>query len=160
MIKYRYNGVSKYNIYNGPTKFCGESKITTNKPLDRYDKFEFTITGNEFSDSKARNDLDDIFVVPDPYIAANTLEPRLIRQVGRGQRRVDFVNLPPNCKISIFTMSGQLVQEIEHDSPVESGREPWDMRTKDGLEVSFGVYIYHVDAPGIGEKIGRFAIIK
>ncbi len=135
-------------------------KITSNKPLDRNDKFEFTIVGNEFSDSKARNDLDDIFVVPDPYIAANTLEPRLIRQVGRGQRRVDFVNLPPQCKISIFTMSGQLVQEIDHDSPVESGREPWDMRTKDGLEVSFGVYIYHVEAPGIGEKIGRFAIIK
>ena len=57
-------------------------------------------------------------------------------------------------------MNGILVQEIEHDSPVEKGREPWDMRTKDGLEVSFGVYIYHVDAPGIGEKIGRFAIIK
>jgi hypothetical protein len=26
--------------------------------------------------------------------------------------------------------------------------------------VSYGVYIYHVDAPGIGEKIGRFSLIK
>jgi hypothetical protein len=135
-------------------------KITSNKPLDRYDKFEFTITGNKYSSAKAKNDLDKIFVVPDPYVAASTLEPRLIRQTGRGQRRVDFVNLPPKCTIKIFTMSGHLVQEIDHDSPIEKGREPWDMRTKDGLEVAFGVYIFHVDAPGVGEKIGRFAIIK
>jgi hypothetical protein len=135
-------------------------RFTTYKPFDRDDKYEFTIIGGTFTESQAKNDLDDIYVVPDPYIAASTLEPRLIRQTGRGQRRVDFVNLPPECTIKIFTMSGHLVQEIEHDSIIEKGREPWDMRTKDGLEVAFGVYIYHVDAPGVGEKIGRFAIIK
>ena len=36
----------------------------------------------------------------------------------------------------------------------------WDLVSKDGMDISFGVYVYHVDAPGIGEKIGRFAIIK
>jgi hypothetical protein len=34
------------------------------------------------------------------------------------------------------------------------------MLTKDRLEVAFGVYVYHVEAPGIGNKIGKFAIIK
>ena len=43
---------------------------------------------------------------------------------------------------------------------MDKGREPWDMRTKDGIEVAFGVYIFHVDVPGVGEKIGKFAIIK
>jgi hypothetical protein len=32
--------------------------------------------------------------------------------------------------------------------------------TKDNLAISYGVYIYHVEAPGIGEKIGKFAVIK
>ena len=135
-------------------------RFTTKKPFDRDDIFEFTMLGGTYSEAQASADLDDIYVVPDPYIAASTLEPRLVRQTGRGQRRVDFVNLPPKCKISIFTMSGQMVQEIEHDSPMDKGREPWDMRTKDGIEVAFGVYIFHVDVPGVGEKIGKFAIIK
>jgi hypothetical protein len=135
-------------------------RFTTYKPFDRDDVFSFTIIGGTFAESLAKNELNDIYAVPDPYVAASTLEPRLIRQTGRGQRRIDFVNLPPKCTIKIFTISGHMVQEINHDSPIEKGREPWDMRTKDGLEVAFGVYIYHVDAPGIGEKIGRFALIK
>jgi len=135
-------------------------RITTTKPFDRHDVFEFSMAGNIFNVQTAKRDLNDIYVVPDPYIAASTLEPRLIRQSGRGQRRIDFVNLPPKCTIRIFTMSGQMVQEIDHDSAMDNGREPWDMRTKDGLEVAFGIYIYHVDVQGIGEKIGRFSIIK
>ena len=92
--------------------------------FDRLDQFEFTVAGNVYSDQKVKIDLDKIYVVPDPYIAAHTLEPRLIRQTGRGQRRIDFVNLPPKCKISIFTMSGHKVQEIDHDSPLDNGCEP------------------------------------
>jgi hypothetical protein len=32
--------------------------------------------------------------------------------------------------------------------------------SEDGMDVAFGVYVYHVDAPGIGEHIGKFALIK
>jgi hypothetical protein len=38
--------------------------------------------------------------------------------------------------------------------------EPWDMLSKDGNEIAYGIYLYHVEAPGIGEKLGRFAVIK
>jgi hypothetical protein len=31
---------------------------------------------------------------------------------------------------------------------------------KDKQKVSFGLYFFHVKAPGIGEKIGKFAIIN
>jgi hypothetical protein len=34
------------------------------------------------------------------------------------------------------------------------------MRNKDGNEIPYGVYIYHVEAPGVGEKVGKFAVIK
>ncbi len=36
----------------------------------------------------------------------------------------------------------------------------WNLVTEDGMDIAYGLYIYHVDAPGIGEKIGKFAIIK
>lgn len=136
-------------------------RFTTKKPFDRHDVFEFTMVGGDYQDERAAKTMDNIYTVPDPYIAASSLEPRLVNQsIGRGERRIDFVNLPKECKITIFTSSGRLVREIYHSSPEEEGREKWDLRTKDGLEVAHGIYIYHVDAPNIGEKIGKLAIIK
>ena len=131
------------------------------KPFDRNDLFEFTLQGNEVTDAKIRSDLDEIYTVPDPYIAVSTLERRMVNtEVGRGDRRIDFVNLPPECKISIFTSSGRLVRELDHFTTENKGRESWDLRTKDGLEVTHGVYFYVVEAPGNGQKVGKLAIIK
>jgi hypothetical protein len=104
--------------------------------------------------------LDDIYVVPDPYIAVNPLESRSRLLSGRGERRIDFRNLPPRCTIRIFTVSGRLVTRIEHEAPNDQSIATWNLQSDDGLDVSYGVYLYHVEAPGIGEKIGRFAIIK
>jgi len=39
-------------------------------------------------------------------------------------------------------------------------RESWDLRTRDGLEITHGVYFYVVEAPGIGVKRGKLAVIK
>ncbi|OGU74777.1 MAG: hypothetical protein A3H45_10795 [Ignavibacteria bacterium RIFCSPLOWO2_02_FULL_55_14] len=60
----------------------------------------------------------------------------------------------------ILSVNGTLIKTLEHSADSDNGREPWDLTTKDGLEVSFGVYFFHVSAPGIGEKVGRFALIK
>ena len=57
-------------------------------------------------------------------------------------------------------MNGTLVDKLDHDTPIENGTERWDVLSKEGLDISYGVYIYHIDAPGIGQKIGKFAIIN
>ena len=49
---------------------------------------------------------------------------------------------------------------LQHNTSFDKGREAWDLLSKDGLEVAFGIYFFHVDADGVGEKVGRFAIIK
>jgi hypothetical protein len=134
--------------------------LVTSKPFDRDDVVRFSVEGNQMDEAIPENALDDIYVVPDPYVAVNTLESRNILLSGRGQRRIDFRNLPRECTIRIFTASGRQVKVIEHSAAVEQSIESWNLQSDDGLDVSFGVYIYHVDAPGIGEKIGRFAIIK
>jgi hypothetical protein len=131
------------------------------KPFDRSDAFEFTFTGNTVDNLKAKNELNDIYTVPDPYIAVSSLERKVINEnEGRGDRRIDFVNLPQQCTISIFTVSGKLVRKLEHSSDLDGTRAMWDLRTKDGLEISHGIYFYVVDAPGIGKKAGRLAVIK
>jgi hypothetical protein len=134
--------------------------LTTSKPFDRDDVLRFTVSGNEMLANVPASALDDIYVVPDPYIAVNPLESRSRLLSGRGERRIDFRNLPPRCTIRIFTVSGRLVTRIEHEAPNDQSIATWNLQSDDGLDVSYGVYLYHVEAPGIGEKIGRFAIIK
>jgi hypothetical protein len=34
------------------------------------------------------------------------------------------------------------------------------MRTSEGLDIAFGIYVYHVEVDGVGQKIGKFAVIK
>lgn len=64
------------------------------------------------------------------------------------------------CTIRVYSVSGKLITILNHSATQDDGRESWDLTTRDGLEIAYGVYFFHVDAPGIGEKIGRFAIIK
>ncbi|MFK7846247.1 MAG: hypothetical protein AB8G77_13200 [Rhodothermales bacterium] len=132
----------------------------TDKPFTRDDVIQFAVEGNVMNQALPESALDNIYVVPDPYVAVNSLEPRNILLSGRGERRIDFRNLPQECTIKIFTMSGRQVKVLHHSSAQEGSIESWNLQSDDGLDVSFGVYIYHVEAPGIGEKIGRFAIIK
>lgn len=134
--------------------------METLKPFSSNDVVRFKVQGNTVQTEIPKNVLDSIFVAPDPYIIANPLEPRNTSLPGRGERRIDFRNLPQVCTIKIFTMSGRLVKTLTHNSNEFDSIESWDLKSEDGLDVSFGVYIYHVDAPGIGEKIGRFALIK
>jgi len=119
--------------------------------------------------NKAKADLDNIRVVPNPYIITNTWEPQNPYANGRGERDLHFTHLPPNCTIRIFNVKGQLVKTLEHEAsgsgsqeqiPEYNGTLTWNMLSEDNLDISYGIYIYHVDAPGIGEKIGKFVVIK
>ena len=136
-------------------------RMISRKSFDRNDAFEFQVNGNRVDERKIANDLDNIYTVPDPYIAVSSLERVVLNEEeGRGERRIDFVNLPRNCSVKIFTAAGKLVRELEHAATDDNRRLPWDLRTKDGLEISHGIYFYVVEAPGIGMKRGKFAVIK
>ena len=78
---------------------------------------------------------------------------------GRGDRRMEFRSIPLNASIRIYTVRGQLVQTLRQDGS-NNGFVAWDLRTKDNLDVAPGLYVYRVDAAGLGDYIGKFAIIK
>ncbi|MGA9120647.1 MAG: hypothetical protein WB699_14885, partial [Bacteroidota bacterium] len=94
-----------------------------------------------------------------PYVGAASWEPATT-SVGRGSRLIYFIHLPQRCTIRIYTISGRLVQTLEHNSVFNDGQEPWDLSSRDGMDIAFGIYVFQVDAPGIGTKIDRFAILK
>jgi hypothetical protein len=104
--------------------------------------------------------LNKIKVVPNPYIITNSWEPQNPYSTGRGERQIHFTHLPAKCTIKIFNVKGQLVNTIVHDNPLNDGTAIWNMLSKDNLEIAYGIYIFHVQAEGVGEKIGKFVVLK
>ena len=134
--------------------------ISLIKPFLSSDVFRFVAKEGFIDKEQAKIDLDDIKVVPNPYLANAIWESKNPYTSGRGPRSIHFTHLPNKCTIRIFTINGELVKEIEHESNMYDGSAEWDLLTKDNLSASYGVYIYHIDAPEIGTKLGKFAIIK
>ncbi|MDH4069557.1 MAG: hypothetical protein OEV30_03975 [Ignavibacteria bacterium] len=134
--------------------------IILSKLFRSSDIFEFTTTAQKVESDLAKSDLQNIRVVPNPYVAAAEWEPKNPFTSGRGPRSIHFTHLPQRCTIRIFTVSGELVQTIMHESTIDNGTADWNLLTRDNLAVSYGVYVYHVDAFELGERVGKFAIIK
>ena len=109
--------------------------------------------------------LDNVFVVPNPYIAGGEsnggnpagwdLTPSDSDPTGT---RIAFAGLPGReATIKIFTLSGDLVQTLFHDG--RSGTAFWNLISRNGQDIVSGVYIYAIEV-GKESKIGRFVIIR
>ncbi|MCH8929184.1 MAG: hypothetical protein IIB39_10790 [Candidatus Marinimicrobia bacterium] len=136
--------------------------ISIIKPFRSGDVFEFKTIGASVNEAVAKTGLDEIFVVPNPYVASASWESRLPPGIisGRGERKIQFTHLPSKCTIRIYSVRGYLVDTLEHDQPLNDGTEFWDLKSKDGMDIAYGLYFYHVEAPGLGEMMGKFAVIK
>jgi hypothetical protein len=89
--------------------------------------------------------LDLINVVPNPYYAYSEYERNQL------DNRVKFTNLPEKCTIRIYTVNGTMVRRITKDSP--QTYVDWDLKNQANIPVASGLYIVHVEVPGVGEKI-------
>jgi hypothetical protein len=103
----------------------------------------------------ASSNLDNVTVAPNPYRGSADWD----EWTGSGIRlgRVWFMNLPEECTITIYTISGDPVRILEHRSN-EIGAEAWDLRGGSGVTVASGVYVYQIEA-GDETKIGKLAVL-
>lgn len=95
-----------------------------------------------------------ITVSPNPYKITGLNDVR----TNPSSHNISFLNLPSSYTITIMDVSGQIMfqQSVEEAS---DGRFVWDMFSKDGVEVSSGLYIYHVSYDE-REVVGHFAILR
>ena len=162
-FKICYNFGMNYRLWTEDPRIPTEGDkfiIKTKKPFARGDYFEFVTHASRLDNTFAKEQLNKISVVPNPYIVAAKWERRTLYQSGRGDRKIDFVNLPAECKIKIFTITGSLVKTLEKNSSMNNGSISWDLISEDGMEVAYGLYVFHVEAKNIGNYIGKFAVIK
>ncbi len=86
-------------------------------------------------------------------------------------RRIYFYNLPEKCLIRIFTVSGDLVQIVDHN--VRGNRiarwkskyaEPWDLNSRNQQQVVSGLYFFSIEDLTEEHKghidVGKFVIIR
>jgi hypothetical protein len=153
-----FNGDSSSNApQGGDTLF-----IYINKPLTSNDVFTFSTSKPVYDPNNAVQQLERVKAVPNPYVVSNVFEQPLPPTVrGRGERVIYFTNLPPKSRVHIYTSSGSHVRTLEHDGDLNDGTVEWDVRTKEGLDVAYGVYFYVVEMDGLSDKkTGKLAIIK
>lgn len=94
-----------------------------------------------------------IKVKPNPY------KQRALHDVGL-EHKLLFYNLPTGTKITIFDVSGQIIDQLHFTGTnPQDGTLFWDMFSKDGTEVQSGLYIYVAEYPG-GKQTGYFSIIR
>ncbi|MCF6238755.1 MAG: hypothetical protein L3J79_08085 [Candidatus Marinimicrobia bacterium] len=134
--------------------------IYTTKPFSVADKFAYSTTAADATLLTDENWQDKVRVVPNPYLGAASWESVNRFATGRGERRIDFIHLPTECEINLYTIRGDHIQTLNHDGNIFDGTVSWDLRTKEGLDIAYGIYIYHIDAGKAGETVGKLAIIK
>ena len=138
--------------------------LNTTKPFRSGDVFEFVteLPRTEYSGAEgAGSSLEAIRVVPNPYVTAAEFELPLPPGItsGRGERRIDFTHLPAAATVRIYTSRGDHVVTLTHPGNIEDGTVSWNLKTKENLDVAYGVYFYVVESP-VGNKTGKIAIIK
>ncbi len=102
-------------------------------------------------EDQTKFDMEKIVVAPNPYRGASIYELEY-------QDKIFFFNIPPACKISIFTVSGDLVREMYHEDG--SGQEAWDLLSNaNNIGVRTGLYIYVIETEKQTHH-GKFVILK
>jgi hypothetical protein len=115
------------------------------------DVFAFSTTGAILDDVElAKTDLSKILAVPNPYYGRSSYELNALA------RQVRFTNLPKDCVIRLFSLTGDLVRTINHNNGLSF--DTWDLKTDQGVLVASGVYIAHFDVPNVGSHFIKCAV--
>lgn len=120
-----------YPLYYFTTKGLAPTKLADNQDVDK------------------QTLLDRIHAVPNPYYGYTGYEQN------RYDTKMKVINLPARASISIYSLDGTLIRRIEKDN-ANVAYIDWDIRNAKGLPIASGMYLIHVNAEGIGEKVIRW----
>ncbi len=135
--------------------------LSVTKPFSIRDTLYFQSNLPKIDYETSITELSDVRVVPNPYVSATKFESPLAPGItnGRGERKIEFQNLPDDATVKIFTSRGQHIRTLSHSGNIHSGTISWDLKTKENLDIAYGVYFYVVESLS-GTKKGKIGIIK
>lgn len=127
-------------------------------------KYRVSLRGlapDDLDEPGIENFLDQVNVVPNPYYGYSAYE------INQFTNTVKITNLPDKCTVTIYTLDGKFIRQFRRDeSPgVNTGSNPgtrtnqvvpaleWDLRNDKLIPVASGVYLIHIDAGPLGERV-------
>ena len=127
--------------------------ILTTSGQTESDTYDISTAGLEMTKSAdiAKDRLESINVFPNPYFGHNVAEDNFFTQF------VTFNNLPEECTIRIFSLSGSHVMTIVHDNGTPFER--WYLLNEEQLPVASGMYIIHIETE-FGDKILKLGVVN
>ena len=128
-----------------------------------YPSYKFKLEGvapSALDEAGINTALDAINIVPNPYLGYSPYE------TSQFTTTVKITNLPAKCKVSIYTLDGKFIKQYDRDekdlpsavtNPGVDSRQylpdlEWDLKNSRGIPVASGVYLVHINAPGLGER--------
>jgi hypothetical protein len=179
--QYRYRFVSEHLLSGWPDKyFFAITSYDKGNPANNlpsmessiYENLAYAIPGKTVSEESVRK----IYVYPNPYKAEAAWDG-----FGERERLIWFANLPASATIRIYTLAGDLVDEIQHEAETYNGRDialleqktksqktkfsggehAWDLITKNDQAIATGLYLFTVKDNNTGDIYsGKFLVIK
>ncbi len=126
-------------------------QFLTSVPATANDRFMFTTHAAARNDvASARDALSRVRAVPNPYYLGSSYE------LTGAERIVKFTHLPVRCTIRLFNLAGDLVRVIEKND--DTSQATWNLESRNGRGVASGIYIFHIEAPGVGTHVGKLAV--
>lgn len=137
-----------------------------------YENQTYAIPGQRASTQENRK----IYVYPNPYRASAAWDG-----FGERERLIWFANLPARANIRIYSLAGDLVDEIQHDASTYGGRDiarleeqtdlhkttlsggehAWDLISQHDQAIASGLYLFTVKDEESGKVYsGKFLVIK
>jgi hypothetical protein len=116
--------------------------VNRNMPMYTFNTDDIETHTND--EDAAKNALDLINIVPNPYYAYSAYERKALENI------VKITNLPERCTISIYTLNGTLIRKFNKDDPKTS--LDWDLKNQARIPVASGMYIIYINVPDVGEK--------
>jgi hypothetical protein len=127
------------------TTFNTGDTRNNDRPMYEFDGAEIA---PKVSDKIGTKNLDMVNVVPNPYRGYSKYENSPI------DSRVKITNLPPECTVTIFDMAGNTIRKIKKAD--EATYLEWDLKNQNNVPIASGLYLIHVKAPRLGEKVVRW----
>jgi len=110
------------------------------------------------------HELGKVLVVPNPYRVDEDYTYEMGGYEGRAKvwnenkRRIKFIHLPPRCTVRIFTIAGEIVATLRHESE-SNGEMDWNMMSESNRTIASGLYIFTVESD-YGTQTGKFVVIR
>jgi hypothetical protein len=82
---------------------------------------------------------------------------------------VKITNLPAHCIVTIYSLDGRFIRQYTRNEQGKPNSPPrtnppvavnqivpdleWNLKNSAGIPVASGIYLIHVEAPGLGERV-------